>query len=187
MAWDLCSKDDVIAFHPVTVAELKDEWSKMVEAMIREYQGQPYLGTATQVTSELHNGDGTKLLIVRKPPIISVSALEINEVALTASDYVIFDNHIALKSQNFTDGWLNVSVSYLSGATDVSADVRLAAITMVVAIVNYRKRAGADSSIKWGRTEQYAGEESPNLDIGLPTHLNEIMKQVLRRPKVRVR
>lgn len=187
MAWDLCSKEDVMAFHPITETELKDEWSTMVEALIREHKGQPYLGMAEAIVDEYYNGDGTPLLIVRHPPIISVSALAINESALSESDYIVFDHHIALKSMTFSQGWMNVKTSYLSGTTNVPPDVRLAAITMITAVAQYRKRAGADASIKWGNTEQYAGEKSPNMDIGLPTHLQQIMKQVLKRSHVRVR
>jgi hypothetical protein len=186
MAWQLCDKSDVIDIFPATESELLDSWSDMVEALIRQHLGEAYLGTSQAVVSEYHNGDGSSVLRVSKPPIISVSALRINDVALLATDYGVFEGIVQLRYETFPAGVLNVEVDYVSGSTAVDYTVRLAAASMIVAIINYRRRHGADASLKWSGGEQKTGEETPNQDLGLTSHLAGIMKQVLRRPRVRV-
>lgn len=196
MAWTLCSKQDVVDIHPVPITDLKDSWSDMVEGLIRDYLGEPNLGVVEAVIDEWHNGDGTPVLRVKAPPIKSVTSLVLaseltmedgSYVTLSASDYLVFPNFIQLKGMVFPQGLLNVKVSYESGKENDDQVVRLAATTMVVAIVNYRKRFGADSSIRWGAADPKAGEDSPNLNVGLTSHLVTIMKRVLRRNHVRVR
>lgn len=187
MAWLLCSKQDVINIHPCQDEDLKDQWSEMIEGMIRQHMGTPYLGEEEVISEELHCGDGTSILGVRKPPIVSVSEVKVNTLALTAADYVVFNSYIQLRYETFPTGTLNVSISYTSGGLNISPQVRLCAAAMVVAIVNYNRRMGADASIKWGETERKTGEETPNLNVGLTSHLITIMKRTLRRPKIRAK
>jgi len=185
MAWTLCSKQEVVAIHPFPVDDLKDFWSDTAEALIREHLGAPYLGEAVALTNETHSGDGTPLLIVRKPPIISVQALRISGVAVTTADYVVFSNHIELVAQRFPVGQLNVQVDYTSGDTTINPIIKLTAAAMIAAIINYRQRYGADSTFKWATGEQQAGESTPNLNVGLTSHLKSIMKRMLRRERIR--
>lgn len=186
MAWDLCSKEEVTSIQPVPADELKDFWSDTVEALIREHMGTPNLGSSAVVVNETHNGDNTNLLIVRQPPIISVQDIRISGVAVTASDYVIYPNRIELVAQRFPEGVLNVQVDYTSGDLSVSPVVKLTAVAMIVAIINYRGRYGADSTLKWGAPDDKMGENSPNLNVGLTSHLKQIMKRMLRRERIRV-
>ena len=186
-AWELCTKEDVGSLHPVNVAELEDSWSITVEALIRQHMGTPYLGSTQAITAEVHSGDNTQFLRVRKPPINSVTAVRINEVVVLPADYVVFPNHIQLENELFPRGNLNVQTDYVSGTTVIDPVVNLTATSMVVAVLNYRKRFGADSSIKWSNPETKSGESSPNVDLGLTEHLTAIMKQLLRRPVARVR
>jgi hypothetical protein len=187
MPWELCSREDVVNIHPIPINDLRDEWSAMVEALIRQYLGQPHLGRQRSITQEYYNGDGTHLLRLSKPPVLSVEEVFINGILISENDYVLFNTHIELKSQVFPKGVLNVRVSYTSGSDEIDEVVRLAAIAMIVAIVNYRKRYGADSSFKWSSADQKAGESEPNMNVGLTSHLVRIMKQLLRRASVRVR
>ena len=186
MAWEFSSKEDVMALHPIQQSELRDEWSTMVESLIRDHLGQPYLGVTQVIENEYYNGDGTYMLRVRKPPIASVQQVLVNDVTLTASDYVVFDDHISLKSQVFPLGTLNVRLYYTSGDTNISPTISLAAAAMIVAIINYRRKAGADSSLKWGEAEPRVGEATPN-QIGLTSHLIRIMRQLLKRPRLMAR
>lgn len=187
MAWTLCTKEDIANLHPIPAASLKDDWSSLVEALIREHMETPYLGLLEAVVDEYHDGDGTVFLRVKNPPIYSVESVRINNVLLLSSDYVVFGSYIQLKSQIFPKGNLNVVISYTSGSTQVSYSVKLAAVSMVVALANYWGRAGADASLKWSSGDQKAGEESANRNLGLTSHLKGIMKQLLRRPVVRFR
>lgn len=185
MAWELCTKEEVVSIHHAPLDELPDLWSDIVEDMIRTHLGAEYYGTLQAIIAETHNGDNTNILLVRKPPIISVEELRVSAIALVSTGYVIFPNHIALRAQNFPEGTLNVQIDYTSGTAIVKPSVKLAAIAMIAAIMNYRGRYGADSSLKWGTGDQQIGEENPNIKIGLTSHLKVIMKRLLRRAKVR--
>jgi hypothetical protein len=186
MAWTLCSKEDVTDMHPIMVGDLKDSWSDMAEGLIRQYLNAPYLGTSQQIVDEWHDGDGTNLLFVKHGPIISVESLVVDNAILTADEYVVFPTYIELKARVFLRGPLTVKVSYTSGTSDIPQPVRLAAVSMVVAMINYRRRSGADGSVKWGVTQKAVGEETPNQEVGITTHLTEIMRQTLKRNTLRV-
>jgi hypothetical protein len=93
-----------------------------------------------------------------------------------------------MKEMNFIEGNLNVEVTYMSGSTEIDPTVKLAAIAMIAAMANYYGTHGSDSSLKWAvADEQSAGEPSPNRNIGLTSHLQRIMKRILRRERVRAR
>jgi hypothetical protein len=185
MAWELCSKEEVISIHHAPLDALPDLWSDVVEDLIRTHLGAEYYGTSQPIIAETHSGDNTNILLVRKPPIISVEELRVSAIALVSTGYVIFPNHVALRAQNFPEGTLNVQIDYTSGKLTVKPSVKMAAIAMIAAIMNYRGRYGADSSIKWGVGNQQVGEENPNIKVGLTSHLSVIMKRMLRREKVR--
>jgi len=185
MAWELCSKEEVILIHPYPVADLKDFWSDVVETLIREHLGTPHLGQSTAIINETHSGERTNILIVRKPPIISVEELRISAVSLVSTEYVVFQNHIQLIAQRFPEGILNVQVDYTSGDLTVSPTIKLTAAAMIAAMINYRERYGADSTMKWGSGEQESGETTPNLNVGLTSHLRTIMRRMLRRVRIR--
>ena len=187
MAWVLCSRNDVKALFPAQDSDLPDVYSEMAEGLIRQHMGAPSLGLSVAVNGEYHNGDDTPILRVYKPPIISVTSLLINDTPLSAGDYVVFQNDINLVSETFPRGNLNVQVSYQSGSVDTDPVVKITAVSMIVAMVNYKRRFGADASLKWATAETKAGEESPNQSLGLSEHLNSIMKSMLRREKLRVR
>jgi hypothetical protein len=192
MSWTLCSKADVISIHPISEAQLPDLWSDAVEQLIREHLGQPGLGLAQNLYTESYSGDGTPVLTLRHLPIISVSSLSIDDEQIT--DYTVTKTGIQLNGElEFTPGNLNVSVTYVAGGgldtSGLIADplIRLTAAAMVVAIANYRGRAGADSSIKWGNADQKEGNSTPTFDVGLTSHLRKIMKNMLRRSRLRIR
>lgn len=187
MPWELCSKEDVTEMHPIPVNELRDDWSTMVEALIRQHMGQPDLGKVTVITDEYYNGNGLALLTLRRTPILSVQSVYVGGSLIGPADYVVEPTFIMLKNQVFENGLMNVVVSYTAGTNEVDDVTRLAAISMVIAIINYRRRAGADSSLKWGSAEQKVGEDNPNVQVGLTSHLTTIMRRLLRRPKARVR
>lgn len=187
MAWTLCSPEDVASLHPISVEDIEDTWSDMVEGLIRSHTGQPFLGSSSAISDEVHSGDGSNILRVSAPPIVSVTSLQIDDTVLDEDEYYAYDTTIQLKYVVFPRGSLNVKVSYVSGMEEVPDDIRLAAAAMIVAIINYRKRHGADASLKWGTANQKAGEESPNLNVGLTSHLVRIMKQILKRPRVRAK
>lgn len=185
-SWVFCSRNDVKTLFPAQDSDLPDVYSEMVEGLIRQHLGAPNLGLSVSVAGEYHNGNGSNVLKVYKPPIISVSSLLINEAALSASDFVVFPNQVELVAETFPVGSLNVRVSYTSGSSTIDPVVKLTAISMIIAMVNYKRRFGADASLKWGTADTKIGEDSPSKDLGLTEHLNQIMKQTLRRQRLRV-
>jgi len=186
MAWELCSKTDVSAIIPVAPSALKDEWSDMVEGLIKQKMGTPYLGTSQAITAEVHHGDGSAMLLVRKPPIISVEAIRSGEVALVSTDYVVFPTHILLKGgQTFPQGIGNVEIDYTSGLTTVPGQVRLCAAMMIEAIYTHNNRMGADASIKWADPDEMTKDKAPARKIGLAAQLDGIMQRFLRRERIR--
>jgi len=188
MAWTLCSKADVMSIHPISASALNDFWSETVEALIRQHLGTPYLGLQQVITSEKHDGDSSYLVIVKNPPIISVTSFIANDYLYPASEYEVRGNAVELLYQALPEGHLNVIITYVSGTPQQEAIdpvVRMTAAAMVVAIANYNSRAGADGSIKWGSAEQKEAEPTPTFKIGLTSNLVTIMKRMLRREKVR--
>jgi hypothetical protein len=192
MSWTLCSKADVISIHPISEAALPDLWSDAVEQLIREHMGQHSLGLAQITLTESYSGDGTPVLTLRSLPIIAVSSVMIDGEA--TSEFTITKTGIQLIGDGtFAVGNLNVEVTYVAGGgldeNGLIADplIRLTAAAMVVAIANYRGRSGADSSIKWGNADQKEGNSTPTFDIGLTSHLRKIMKNMLRRSRLRIR
>jgi hypothetical protein len=187
MAWELCSKRDVMSIHPVNDSDLEDQWSDEIEGLIRKYKRSPNLGRTETITDEIHNGDGTPVLHVKKPPISSITSLSVNDVLLTASDYVVFENYIILKAQSFPKGLVNIKVSYVSGTSVVDADIKLTAAAMIIAIYNYKRRMGSDASLKWGSPDNKVGEETPNVNVGLTSHLRQIMRRMLQKDRILAR
>ncbi len=194
MSWTLCSKADIISIHPISETALPDLWSDAVEQMIREHLSQPNLGASQFNVDELYSGDGTPVLSIRHLPIISVTSLSIDDVDVPPADYVVNKTTVQLLGDfAFTEGNQNVSISYVSGGgvdeNGLITDpiIRLTAAAMIVAIANYKGRAGADASLKWGSAEQKEGNPTPTFDVGLTSHLHKIMKNMLRRSRLRIR
>lgn len=196
MAWTLCTRDDVKKFAPIPEHRLHDLWSDIVEDMIIDHMTVEAIGgSPVTVTDEYHDGDGTNILVVRKPPIQSVTALTIDGSTVDADQYVVFENYIALKgtliqqalyTPTFPEGDVNVKISYTSGFATVPPRIKMAAISMILAIWNYENRQGADGSLKWADTPVNVGEMNPNTKVGLTSHLYRIMKRTLRRERLRI-
>jgi len=185
MTWQLCSKDDVMAMTSVPEDELRDMWSDISEQMIRDYLGTPNLGTTKAIIGEVHNGDGSPILLVNEPIIESVSEIRVSSSAITPSDYEVYHNYVELTSAVFPEGLHNVEIDYISGGT-ISARVRLTATLMVIACLNYKRRRGADTSSKFAIVDTNTGEETANMNIGLVSHLDTIMKQSLERQVMKI-
>lgn len=190
MAWTLCDKQSVISITNAPESALDDFWSDATEALIRQYLGMPNLGLSVAVTNERHSGDNTNIVMVKRPPILSVTSVTIDDYILPASEYIATEYSIQLLYTRFTKGILNVVLAYQSGSdpnVEIDPLVKMTAAAMIAAFWNYKGRAGSDASIKWGSVEPEMGEENPNQKVGLTSHLSVIMKRMLRRERLRVR
>ena len=158
--------------------------------MIRRHLGNPNLGTTKVVNNEAYSGDDSMIRRLKQPPVLSVESLRINGVPVQLDEYMVISNGIQLKYQVFSEGTLNVLVSYTSGTyldpdtglSNIDPVVRLCAAAMIVAILQYRGRAGADASIKWFDAEQKEGSNDANMDIGLVDNLTRIMRRYAATP-----
>lgn len=186
MAWTLCSKEQVKAIYKIDTTTLQDFWSDVAEGLIRKYVHAPYLGL-NQVVKEFHSGDDTSVVVLNNLPIVSVSSLKISGDSVNPSEYIVFNTFIALTNNTFPSGNFNVEVDYVSGDTNIPAEVSLACAAMIAAIANYEGRQGTDSSLKWGDLPTSLGSETANRNVGLTTHLKTIMKNTLTRYKVRIK
>lgn len=190
MAWELCTKEDVVDIYPTDESQLRDFWSEIVDQMIRDYLDQPTIGTSTVITEELHDGTGTDTLIPNYLPIISVQAIRISDASVSAGEYKIFKDHIQLLlGQIFPSGKANVEIDYTSGIATVSPTVRFCAASMIVAILTYRGRGAAESSIRAMNARQAEGGPTApgNITSGLIVHLYSLMQGLLKRDEIRFR
>lgn len=195
MAWSLCTKEDVASIFPVSAAALQDFWSDAVEALIREHLGAPYIGLSdVAIIDEVYSGDGTRRLMLRSLPIISVESLVISGLTSEAASYVVSSTGIVLVYTEFPVGVGNVKVSYTVGSQagaggNITIDpiIRLCAATMVAAIATFKGRGGSDASVKWASAGQREGGPAPMLESGLITGLNKIMRNMLKRKRLRIK
>jgi hypothetical protein len=58
---------------------------------------------------------------------------------------------------------------------------------MIIAIINYKRRMGSDASLKWASPTEKVGEETPNVNVGLTSHLRQIMRRTLQKDRILAR
>lgn len=187
MAWTICSKEDVIALHGMSIDDLRDFWSETAEAFLVEHTGNHGLLGDLTIEDEIYTGNGAVAIVVKKPPILSVQEVSINDYVVPSGDYVFNTHTITLKYGEFSaNAPANVKLSYTAGVSQVDAQYRFACAAMVAAIANHEGRKGADTTIRWATLPTQAGGSTANLNVGLVTNMKAIMKQSVRRTKVRV-
>jgi len=162
----------------------------MVEGMIREFIGRPQLGLTTTSFTETKSGDGSTWMRLKHTPIVAVSQILVSDVAVDADNIYVGEYYVQLKNNlSFTRGVRNVDITYTAGSGDVTADIRLAAATMIVAINNFYGRQGSDSSLKWSTmtdSKDKGGEPSPDKNLGLASHLDGIMKSMIKKKTLKI-
>lgn len=170
--WKYCTKSEVAAMSGLAESVFDDSWSQMAEEYIDEYTGETYTGS-TAYTESL-DGDGiSDTMILKHTPVISVTSVSIDGVALQSSDYKVYESgYIRLVSTTgsaldkatgsvgsvFPEGQQNVVIVYNAGVTSVPAYVKLAAILCISEIAVFSERAGANASLAVSRASQRAGD-----------------------------
>jgi hypothetical protein len=201
MAWTFVSKSVVAALPHTSIDELQDEWSDWVEALITEKQGYEYLGNATTITEEAHDGDNTPRLFVKYPPIASVTEVKIGTLtptAITSTSYKVYDQYIELLNiystslasaidgvrNVFPKGTQNILITYVSGVDAIPAKVEMCAALMIAEIAKLNRRGGADNIIKFqGQTRGFGGVTNVIADKGVVASMLSIRDQLLRVKK----
>lgn len=124
---------------------------------------------------EVRNGDGGKVLVPRHYPVVSVSALTVDGVAITGAPsvteygYVIDGNVVRIRgTQAFTAGVQNVSLSYRAGYETVPADVVQAVLYMAGVWFRERTRLGELS-------KSAAGESISFVQFAIPANVQTVI------------
>jgi len=198
MAWTYCSKETVAAIARVDVDILRDEWSDQVEDLISDHEGFSTIGSTATITEEAHDGNGSNRIWVKKPPIVSVTSVQIGSISpttLSSSAYKVYDQYIQLVNSNTTSlaeafdsarnvfpvGTQNVLITYVSGLAAVPARIELCAAVMIGEIAKVYRKGGADNSLKYGGSAATQGERtSVAADKGLLATLRSHMENSLR-------
>ena len=99
MAWVLCSKQDIQDFANIPQNALPDSWSEVVEGLIRQRVGSPYVGK-TQTTTETFTGTGDGIITLERPPVASVTSITING-NVYIDEYTLLADTIVLPVANY--------------------------------------------------------------------------------------
>jgi hypothetical protein len=197
MAWTYVSRDVVAHLTHVSEENLQDEWSNWVEALIQEHMGYETIGTNTTITSEKHDGDGSNVLFVKKPPIISVTELKLGSTsptALSSTAYKVYGQYVKLVSNPsytiaysnetniFPVGTQNIEITYVSGLATVPMTVQLCAAVMIGEIAKSHRKGGADNTLMYPVPDRTQGQRSGvRAERGLLATLRSHMNNTLRK------
>lgn len=108
------------------------------------------------VTNEIHDG-GVRTLFLRRPPVVSITSITENDVALVPDDYSFYpDGRLLRLTGLFPQYWYfapqTVSVTYEGGYADIPADIRLVCVRIVErgfkAAAAYAAAPAASAAIK---------------------------------------
>ena len=198
MAWTYCSKETVAAIARIDADILRDEWSDQVENLIADHVGFATIGSTTTITEEAHDGNGSNRIWVKRPPIVSVTSVQLGSISpttLSSSAYKVYDQYIQLVNSNttslaeafdstrnvFPPGTQNVLITYVSGLATVPARIELCAAVMIGEIAKVYRTGGADNSLKY-RSQGITQGERTNVvaDKGLLATLRSHMENSLR-------
>jgi hypothetical protein len=132
--------------------------------------------TAFQDTAYTHryNGTGSRVLVPRIRPLISIQSVKVDERAIPAiingSDYGYrFDEDaIYLRGYEFTRDLQNVEVMYHAGYTAVPADIKQAVVEVCAEKYQRRLRLGITSKSIGQESISYSQQDlSPNAKLVL--------------------
>jgi len=180
MSWEIFSQQDVQDNLGIAADSFDDSHYDDALSFAEEWMGRKLGGSATY-TAEKHDGDGSDTLFVDHPPIVSVSALTIDDASMGASSYEVYGAYIRLTSLAdsalfaaiagplvyFPVGAQNISITYVGGyaVASVPARVRRGLMLLAAHFALFRSRAGADASQVFdtaqprdGGSDQQAGQ-----------------------------
>ncbi|MBI2560299.1 MAG: phage gp6-like head-tail connector protein [Planctomycetes bacterium] len=127
---------------------------------------------------EYYDGNGTVYLFLSSYPIVSVELLEIDAIAKASADYAIYADAgmIRLKDGKFSEGVLNVHVTYTAGYASIPKDLEQAC-TEIVAMKYYNR-----GTEKFGVTVRNFGEGGAvSYASTLPSEIKDVLDLFKRR------
>jgi hypothetical protein len=155
--YGLCSIGQVKSLLGISETDVADESRfkrliAMASAQIKGYCKRTF--AVISVTAEALDGSGTDTLELNQSPIISVSALSIEGVAVDISEVKVYPDYIRFAggggynprlrgdSRLFPEGVQNVVVSYQAGYAEVPAEISDACALQVVFLMNLANKQG---------------------------------------------
>lgn len=197
MAWTVATKADVLALYSIDIELLQDRWSSWAESLLLEYIGKESVADITTTTNFVEYLSGTDgRVLLTDYPINTLNSIVINEVSHSVTGYDTVGREIIAKDvitvpdkyEGFPKGYRNIVIDYDTTVPDQDI-YNLAVVTMIIAMVNYEGRKGADRDIEWGVVgQQYGGDATGNQNIGLISHLNTILYQLIgKKNRVKIR
>jgi hypothetical protein len=123
---------------------------------------------AVSIYTETRNGTGGMRLFLRNRPVIEISSLTIDGVAVapsapapTGAGYLFDDSSIYLVGRSFTKGLQNVVVQYSAGFAATPPEIEQACIALVALRYRERDRIGQSSKNLAGETVSFQQKDMP--------------------------
>lgn len=163
---DLCTLAELKAWLPNQGnnddANLQSLISNGSFVILNQYLNRPHiLAPVLGTLSETYDGNGSDRLLPRNFPIISVSAVSVDGVAIPASQgfstgshvagYLLDSRRVMLRGFRFCRGLQNVSITYTAGYSSVPVDLKQAAIEAFALAYRQRPHIGEKSNSMGGQ------------------------------------
>lgn len=197
MAWTVATKADVISLYSIDIESLQDQWSAFAESLLLEYLGKESVAditTSTNFVEYLSGTDGRVLLT--NYPITLLNSIVTSGISQSVTNYTTVGREIIVNKSTavpdeyeyFPKGYRNIVIDYDASVPDQDI-YKLAVVMMISAMINYEGRKGSDSDLEWGDIpQQFGGGSTGNQNIGLVSHLNAILDQLIgKKGKVKIR
>lgn len=124
---------------------------------------------SSQSTSEIRDGTGGQELVLANRPVISMTSLTVNAVAIPAQPadgqrgYFLVGDLLCLYGATFTRGRKNVRVTYTGGYATVPTDIEQACNELVISAYNRGSRGpDMESRSAGGQSHSWTLEDMPD-------------------------
>lgn len=196
MAWTVATKQDVLSLFTIDVDSLKDEWSTFAESFLLEYLGKDSVSDITTASNfnEYKSGTDGQVLLMQYP-ITVLNSITVDDVSQDINNYSTVGRElIANESTTLPDEWTyfpkgvrNIVVDYDSTVPDQKI-YSFAVVMMIIAMILYEGRKGADADFEWGTVTQEFTGTTGNQRLGLVGNLNAILDELIgKKGKVKIR
>ncbi|RJP24764.1 MAG: hypothetical protein C4520_03530 [Candidatus Abyssobacteria bacterium SURF_5] len=92
--------------------------ARMITASSRQIEAYCNRTFGITARTELYDGNASDILFLDHTPIVSVASVAIDEEAMAADEYKVYDDYVRLCSRLFTPGEQNVEIQYSAGFYD---------------------------------------------------------------------
>ena len=128
---------------------------------------------STVYTAEKYDGNGMDTLYLKQYPITAVSAITVNDSALTTDDYEV-DTQSLYKSSGWVQGRRNIAVTYTAGYSTMPEDLVMAATRIVGDMLSDEPINPNIKSEKVGDYQYTLGDVSSNATMAVQKHSGEL-------------